>query len=465
MKKAFVFCIGGTGIRVMKSIVMLMAGGMSTKGYTIVPVVLDPHLDLKEKKDLGKLLEAYAALHDSITDDADGRITLDDGFFNAELRGLAEICQQATGRDQAVGSNEKFRSYINLSQLATDDINNYLVQTIFSTKNLDNPLSVGFKGNPNVGTVVLGDMIDNASWYHDFLGHCEKDDRVFIIGSIFGGTGASGYPLLENKIRHAESYPMVKNVVMGAVTVLPYYALSDSEETGSDIDSHNFYTKTKAALAYYDGHVKSDFLYYIGEKSLRATYDNNEAVQNDRANFIELVAASALFDFLDRERPERTQYLCRAIDEDVESLELRSMGRGYGDMVKNVADFMLLSELCDVLPQEKQFPLKRNCGFNEAFYADTEFGALKDFAAIYAQWYEEISHNSRAFAPLSRTSRSDMAGWVKGMTLAAKDDSHYLLEMIKAANASTQRQGTNQLRDFLTFAYKAVNRFTSKITE
>ena len=52
MKKVFVFCIGGTGIRVMKSITMLMASGMETNGYTIVPIILDPHLDLEEKKNL-----------------------------------------------------------------------------------------------------------------------------------------------------------------------------------------------------------------------------------------------------------------------------------------------------------------------------------------------------------------------------------------------------------------------------
>lgn len=50
MKKVFVFCIGGTGIRVMKSIMMLLAGGMKTNGYAVVPIILDPHLDLEEKK-------------------------------------------------------------------------------------------------------------------------------------------------------------------------------------------------------------------------------------------------------------------------------------------------------------------------------------------------------------------------------------------------------------------------------
>lgn len=48
MKRVFVFCIGGTGLRVMKSITMLLAAGMDAKGYTIVPVLIDPHMDLEE---------------------------------------------------------------------------------------------------------------------------------------------------------------------------------------------------------------------------------------------------------------------------------------------------------------------------------------------------------------------------------------------------------------------------------
>lgn len=63
MKKVFVFCIGGTGIRVMKSIMMLLAGGMKTNGYVVVPIILDPHLDLQEKKNLHSLIESYKTVY------------------------------------------------------------------------------------------------------------------------------------------------------------------------------------------------------------------------------------------------------------------------------------------------------------------------------------------------------------------------------------------------------------------
>ena len=197
MKKVFVFCIGGTGIRVMKSITMLMAGGMDTNGYMVVPVIIDPHLDLEEKKNLHSLLDSYINIYQQSINNGTSTLNHLDGFFNSEIRLLSQLNNQSNDTQQVVGSKEKFGSYINTTSLSANDINNFFIETLFSNKSLNNPLSVGFKGNPNVGTVVLGEMIEGADWFKAFKTHCEKDDRVFIISSIFGGTGASGYPLLE----------------------------------------------------------------------------------------------------------------------------------------------------------------------------------------------------------------------------------------------------------------------------
>ena len=461
MKKVFVFCIGGTGIRVMKSVTMLMASGMSTNGYTVVPVILDPHLDLEEKKNLHTLLGSYQDIYNKSTNN--GSLNHLDGFFNSEIVTINELNNQLNDTQQASGSKEKFRSYISEANLAADDINNYFVQTLFSTKNLDSPLSVGFKGNPNVGTVVLGEMIEGADWFKAFKQHCEKDDRIFIISSIFGGTGASGYPLLEKKIKGAASQPAVKNALMGAVTVLPYYGLKDPSTTGSDIDSANFYTKTKAALAYYEKTVLSDYLYYAGETSLIQVYENDEKKQDDKAHFIELVAASALFDFLTREKPETQQFLTRAIEDAKNSLDLVSLGSGYKEIVKRVADYKLLDTLINILPKESFFPLIKNRGFDENFYKDASFQALKRFTAIYDNWYEELSTNKRAFAPLNTDSLKNMEGWVKTVSLDAKDDSYYLLKMIQASNANKDKTHENKFRFFLQFAHDAIEYYTKKI--
>lgn len=465
MKKVFVFCIGGTGIRVMKSITMLMAGGMSTCGYTVVPVIIDPHLDLEEKKNLHSLIDSYEDVYNRSINNGNSTLNPLSGFFNSEMRKLSELNDMTNDTQQNMGAEESFRSYINHANLSANDINNFLVETLFSTKNLDSKLSVGFKGNPNVGTVVLGEMIEGADWFKSFKQHCEKDDRVFIISSIFGGTGASGFPLLEKKIKQAEAQPTVKNALVGAVTVLPYYGLKDPITSGSDIDSANFYTKTKAALAYYHGTVQSDYLYYVGEKSLRKVYENDEKKQDDKAHFIELVAASALFDFLKRQRPEKQQFLSRAIENDLSSLDLKSLGSGYKEIVKSVADYMLLRCFVNNLPTENYFPLRKNRGFNDGFYKDAAIQSLKDFTDVYYNWYSELAQNNRAFAPLNYDNLKNMSGWIKGLELEAKDDSYYLLSMIKASNKDKSKDHDNKFRFFLEFAYKAINEYTYKINK
>ena len=447
----------------MKSITMLMAGGMSTNGYTVVPVILDPHLDLEEKKNLHSLLEAYEEIYKRSINNGNSTLNSLNGFFNSEICTINKLNGISNDTQQNVGSQEKFRSYINVANLDADNINNYLVDTLFSTNNLNNALSVGFKGNPNVGTVVLGDMIEGSDWFKSFKQQCEKDDRVFIISSIFGGTGASGYPLLEKKIRLAQNLPTVSNVMMGAVTVLPYYGLKDPTLSNSDIDSANFYTKTKSALAYYQGSVRSDYLYYVGEKSLKQVYENDEKKQDDKANFIELVAASALFDYLKRERPDRQQFLTRAIENDVESLDLLSMGNGYKDVVKSVADYMLLKALIETLPKERFFPLETNRGFNNDFYKDVSFQSLVKFTEMYYKWYGELAQNKRAFAPLNYDDYNQMSGWIKRYDLEAKDYSYYELQMIKASNEDKSKEHSNKFRFFLQFAYEAINHYTQKI--
>lgn len=313
------------------------------------------------------------------------------------------------------------------------------------------------------GTVVLGERIEKDDWYKSFKTQFQDGDRVMIISSIFGGTGASGYPLLEKKIRNIDNNEAIKKVVMGAITVMPYYALKDPSTTNSDIDSSNFFTKTRAALAYYENNVESDFLYYIGEKKLRQVFDNDEKKQEDTAHFIELIAATALFDFLKRPKPQKTQYLTRAIEDDKESMSLKSLGSGYKDIIKCVADYMLLSLLIEELPNERCFPLDINRGFKKSFYKDSSFDKLTSFTNVYKLWYQQLSTNVRAFAPLHIESPNKMNGWIRNMELDAKDDSYYLLQMIKASNAKRVTGHSNKFRLFLELAYEAINFYTKKI--
>lgn len=250
---------------------------------------------------------------------------------------------------------------------------------------------------------------------------------------------------------------------MGSVLVLPYYGLKDPEATQSDIDSSNFYTKTKAALSYYDaGKIESNYIYYVGEKSLKQFYENNEEEQRDTANFIEVVAASALFVFLKRDMPEQTQYVTRAIEKDTDSLDKESLGKGYNDIIKAVADFSMLTKLSSTLRKESYFPLIKDRGFDSHFYNDADFSALQEFMGKYNQWYGELAQNTRAFVPLN-IGAENLSDFVNGVSLDGHDDSYYLLRMIMASNKDKQDNHTNKFRYFLDFAYQAIDFYTNKI--
>lgn len=456
MAKVFVFCIGGTGLRVMKSITMLAAAGMKTNGYSIVPIIIDPHIDLQEKTDLTTLIGDYIKVYNYATTNENPL----NGFFNTKFQRLEDLDQQQNGITTSMSERRSFGEYLDVGKLSNKDVNKFLIQTLFSSNNLKNSLSVGFKGNPNVGTVVLSEMVKGSDWFDAFRRHCEKDDKVFIISSIFGGTGASGYPLIEKMIRESDVYPTVKDALMGAVTVLPYFSLQDPATSGSDIDSSSFYTKTKAALSYYEHTVKSDYLYYVGEQSLKISYENNEKEQKDAAHFIELVAASALFDFLSKKKPDTPQALSRSIRDDKNVLNINSLGEGYKKIVKSVSNMMLLDLLIKVLPSENHFPLKKVREFNADFYQDQSFISLKEFVDKFHNWYDELSNNERAFAPLNVVSvGGNLTSWIKGISSKAKDESYYLLEMIKASNKE-KSEHNNRLRYLLEFANEAINVYT-----
>lgn len=465
MAKVFVFCIGGTGLRVMKSVVMLAASGMKTNGYDIVPVVLDPHVDLEENTVLSTTIGDYIKVYKNATSaGAAQQLDAPAGFFNTKILRLEDLDNQQNSISASMAEKKSFGQYLNVGALANDDVNNYLIQTLYSKENLKNSLSVGFKGNPNVGTVVLNEMINGADWYDAFQRHCEQGDRVFIISSIFGGTGASGYPLLEKKIREDQAHPQVQKALMGAVTVLPYYSLDDPTTSGSDIDSANFYTKTKAALSYYENSVKSDYLYYAGEQSLKANYKNNEKEQKDAAHLVELLAASALFDFLQRPAPDAPQAMTRAIRENAEALDLSTLGDGYKDIVKDITNMMLFDLMLDILKDEHQFPLKKTRGLNQEFYDDQPYKSLKDFVAQFHNWYTELSENKRHFAPLNKVSKGEkLTSILKGYTLKAKDESYYLLKMIEASNKRTKEEHGNKLRYLLDFAHEGIKEYTDQI--
>lgn len=298
MPKLFVFAIGGTGERVLRSFTMVLASGAPTfDNYEVFPIIIDYDTDNADKARTVKLLQNYAAVHDaaftqhSAASDLKGQ---SGQFFAAKLRNLHGLDNYVFPFHPAT-EHEKFREHIGYDQLAGETLGTAKLLTSLydeskrSDTELNLDMTVGFKGNPNIGSVVFH-TINNTDEFAAFRARFQPDsgDKVVIIGSLFGGTGASGIPEIVKAID-----AMKNDAKIATILVLPYFA--PMERKDGAIQASRFNSKTKAALSFYkDSGLmdKIDKVYYVGDPYPTVIpYSEGGKDQINNANFVELIAA------------------------------------------------------------------------------------------------------------------------------------------------------------------------------
>ena len=72
MSKIYVFGIGGTGSRVLRSLTMLLASGVDCGGHTIVPIIIDPDSSGGDLTRTATLMKNYIEVRKELKYD-DGR--------------------------------------------------------------------------------------------------------------------------------------------------------------------------------------------------------------------------------------------------------------------------------------------------------------------------------------------------------------------------------------------------------
>lgn len=323
--RLFLFAIGGTGARVVRSLTMMLASGIDglDSSTEIVPVIIDYDLSNGDKSRAIKALEGYSAIHQSLYPDIAQGKQYTDHFFMTTLTPLshAGVANVDTNLKNfefnfgPAGNAIRFSEYLNMQALntiqnvkLTEDLLYALYDNSDGTcKNaeLELDMAKGFKGNPNIGSVVFHDLRTSPEFIQFQNTFNAATDRVFIVSSIFGGTGASGFPEIVNAIR-TSNLATLRPAIIGSALVLPYFDLQqfhpERGDTGA-IDASSFNAKTRAALGFYaaNGGINDNVnaLYYIGDENHDA-YDYNEGEnrQKNDAHVVEFVAASAIIDFI-----------------------------------------------------------------------------------------------------------------------------------------------------------------------
>lgn len=391
MAKLYIFGIGGTGARVLRSFTMMMAAGVNIGADEIVPIIIDPDASNADLTRTVALMNNYRAIHSALSFTKENEST----FFRKEL---SQILVNYTLRINDT-DDKTFQQFIDLPSM--DKASQAMMRMLFSEKNLGSSMDVGFKGNPNIGSIVLNQIVDSID-FQDFANNFESGDKIFIISSIFGGTGASGFPLLLKTLRTGTNFPnndLINNSEIGAITILPYFKLKNDDE--SEIDSSTFISKTKSALAYYENNISKnnsiDALYFLAD-DVTNTYENHEggsAQQND-AHLVEFLAATAIVDFSNKQH-ENTSNKELGLKDLTGSVTFDS----FYDKQKRLlyaplTEFMMMANCLNHkfdYYSSKDFNAN-NDNFN-GLYGSSFMSDLQNLTGLFTEWLGEMKSNKR----------------------------------------------------------------------
>jgi hypothetical protein len=293
MAKLHIVSVGGTGHKVLASVIHLAAcGAFRSRNTNQVNEISVISIDADNGN--GNLVRAtktflgYKKLYQALHRDDSNLINIDSvvpslniSLFQDDQKSLAKA--------------------FNLAQHnATDE--DELIRFLYTDAEIDAEFEEGFYGHTSIGAVIARDILWESKAWADFKKQINENDQVVVTGSIFGGTGASCIPVVLEELKAKKK----DGVGLATIILTPYFqALGELKKDGTlQPDSNNFNIKAKAALNYYEIEKKLDAthaLYVIGEPDVNFSYEiasRGAAGQCNKAHPIELFAATAILDFV-----------------------------------------------------------------------------------------------------------------------------------------------------------------------
>lgn len=347
-RQFFVLGIGGTGMRCIESLIHLCAMGMFDD-TDIHLLALDTDKNNGNFARLKELKEAYINAKGL---QAANRVALKETFFSANIKYYEFSPNYET--------KSTFKEVFNYG----DTQYNHREETDLADLMLDQNveefnLQHGYRAQTHLGSMMMYQSIVEAAQAKSKNGLKEfvstlitettsGKAKVFILGSVFGGTGASSIPIVPQALTRAAQIisngtaDIIKNAYFGATLLTAYFNfnLPDSSQLSQQkviATSDKFALNSQVAMMFYDDDatVRSTYqrFYMMGtsglnwdpmESASRSSHKTltGGAEQKNDSHYIELLAACAALDFLNssvetlQENKEsyKTEYLYRAVD-------------------------------------------------------------------------------------------------------------------------------------------------------
>lgn len=355
MEKLFVIAIGGTGMRCLESFTHLCAIGMFDN-QEIELLTLDTDQTNGNKGRVEELIRLYSRIKTSGS--TEGGTPNANTFFSAKLN-LYRYYTNYSG----VGRE----NYKNIAKISTGSTEQQRANKLISDLFLDNNsvqefnLSHGYRAQTHLGSLLMYHGIIEAARniargvnvqpqereldvYVSKLEKAGANARVFIFGSIFGGTGASSIPVIPKALQDfvqirsggASSIDFTK-AKFGSTLLTEYFTFTKPDNKQKSIkedsviaDSSFFPLNSQAALQFYqsDPTVQKCYkiLYHIGwpieSKKIDEDSSGHKTItgganQKNPCHITELLCACAAYDFFTRTNGfdgTKAEYLYKAVE-------------------------------------------------------------------------------------------------------------------------------------------------------
>lgn len=312
MAANYLIGIGGTGARVIEAAINLCAAGYGPDELSVF--LIDPDAGNGNLTRTKTLITNYVKCRSSL------QRTSTNGLFKTNIKVPPDekgLVWEIFNDRGATLSN--FINYTNMMQTRPELAE--LASILFTETELRTELNEGFRGHPSIGSVVMSnppqDSYPFKMLFDDLLENKKPNDvRVFLVGSVFGGTGAAGFPTLGSRqiIKYHPAAVLQENVsqiLLGGALILPYFNIEPDAEAERNekmfVTSGDFPIATKAALQYYnEKDLGFDQIYFIGDSLNQKVgkFHAGAKHQENLPHYIEVVSSLAAFDFY--EQPEIT---------------------------------------------------------------------------------------------------------------------------------------------------------------
>ena len=324
-EKCFCYCIGGTGARIAEVAAHLCTMNMlNDKNITFIVVDKDEECGgTKRAKKVIGYTEVISEIKGSdgnsgrlcrsrLSSKEDGNPTKAPWNFTKAIENIQGNANGNASLKNALGGN--------------NPNNETLFDAFYSKSEQDSPTSEGFYGHPSIGALMFKYMMKNTNddIAEPVLGYLTKHTgdvvKVFIIGSVFGGTGASVFSNLAAHIRDKSSgmNNIDNRLLISGVLLLPYFSFGASTNENPRINDMEFFAKSRTALEQYSmdpnfmrnldaqgNNYQGNFdtLYICGQNPLHKVgkYSEGGSTQENHFDLVDLIAAYAMVDFFKKD--------------------------------------------------------------------------------------------------------------------------------------------------------------------